>query len=73
MFSQLCLEQEEVIKKDSRNRQTGLMYVIMLFIRCIFLQLLHHPTNELHTINFMTYIDLLHVLAQEFNSQGLSN
>ena len=73
MFSQLCLAQAEVKRKDSRNRQTGLMYVIILFIRCIFLQLIHEPTNELNTITFMTYIDLLHVLAQEFHSQGPCN
>jgi len=46
-FRSTLLAQAEVTKKDSKNRQTGLMYVIMLFILCIFLQLIHKPTNKI--------------------------
>jgi len=44
------------------------MINFMLFIPCIFLQLIYWPTNTLHTTHLITSINLLHVSAPGFFS-----
>ena len=43
----------------------------LLFIPCIFLQLIRQPTNALNETEFMTGIDFLHVSAPECHPQGI--
>jgi len=43
----------------------------MLFMPCIFLYLLHQPTNALSKIQVMTIINLLHVSVPGCHPQGV--
>jgi len=46
-------------------------YISMLLIPGIFIQLIHQPTYELYKLQFMTNINLLHVLAPMCHPQGV--
>jgi len=43
----------------------------MLFIACIFLQLMHQATDALNKIQFLTSINLLHVSTPGCQPQGI--
>ena len=44
----------------------------MLFMQCIFLQLVHQPRNTQNKIQSMTNINLLHVTTSTYHPQSLT-
>jgi len=62
----VCIEQggDKVVLK--------FIVIVMSLIPCIFLQLIHQPTNELNKTQFMTDIKFLHVWAPGCHPQGVS-